>query len=74
MLSGVCLGITEHTRVPVSIIRFAFLFPAFAKLSRILLYVVLDLMMQAHPDDRATLLRFRLRRWWESVSARRVAT
>jgi phage shock protein PspC (stress-responsive transcriptional regulator) len=74
MLSGICLGIAERTKVPVGVIRLAFLVLAFAKMSGVLLYVVLDLLMQVHPDDRATLLRFRLRRWWSGRVARRVAS
>lgn len=70
MLSGVCLGIAERTSVPVGIIRLVFLVLVFARLSGVLLYVVLDLLMRVHPDDRATLLRFRLRRWWNNATAR----
>lgn len=64
-LSGVCAGIAETTRVPVSIIRLAFVALVFAKLSGFVLYIMLDLLMEVHPDDRASLLRFRIRRWLE---------
>lgn len=65
-LSGVCMGIAERTGVPVSIIRLAFIVLVLAKLSGFVLYIVLDLLMEVHPDDRASLLRFRIRRWWDT--------
>lgn len=65
-LSGVCTGIAEKTGVPVSIIRLAFIVLVLAKLSGFVLYIVLDLLMEVHPDDRASLLRFRIRRWWDA--------
>ena len=65
-ISGVCAGIAEKSGVPVALIRLAFLALLFAKLFGILLYLVLDMLMEVHPDDRASLLRFRIRRWWSS--------
>jgi phage shock protein PspC (stress-responsive transcriptional regulator) len=62
----VCAGIAEKTRVPVALIRLAFLALLFAKLFGIVLYLVLDMLMEVHTDDRASLLRFRIRRWWSS--------
>ena len=65
-LSGVCAGIAEATRIPVAIIRLAFIVLFVARLSGFVLYIVLDLLMEVHPDDRASLVRFRIRRWWSS--------
>ena len=65
-LSGVCAGIAEKTRVPVTIIRLAFIVLVLAKLSGFVLYLVLDLLMEVHPDDRASMLRFRIRRRWDA--------
>lgn len=72
-LSGVCAGIAEATRVPVSIIRLTFIALVLAKHSGFVLYIMLDLLMEVHPDDRSSLLRFRIRRWWEDRSRATVA-
>jgi len=61
-LSGVCLGLSEATGIPVNVYRLAFVALAFIKGAGILLYIVLDLAMPVHPDDRQYLLRFKLRR------------
>ncbi len=61
-LSGVCLGLSEATGISVNIYRLAFVALAFIKGAGILLYIVLDLAMPVHPDDRQYLLRFKLRR------------
>lgn len=72
-LSGVCVGLAESTGVPVAIIRLAFVALFLAKLSGLVLYVVLDLLMEVHPDDRASLLRFRIRRWWDARAGERAS-
>ena len=69
-ISGVCLGIAETTGVSVTTVRLVFLFLLFFKGLGLLLYVLLDLAMPVHPDDRQHLLRFKLRRWLEK---RRIA-
>lgn len=61
-LSGVCLGLSEATGISVNVYRLAFVALAFIKGAGILLYIVLDLAMPVHPDDRQYLLRFKLRR------------
>jgi phage shock protein PspC (stress-responsive transcriptional regulator)/predicted anti-sigma-YlaC factor YlaD len=70
VLSGVLLGLAEKLALRPSIIRLLFLslllalgFPAVA------LYILLDLSMQVHPDDRAGLLRFRIQRWMRKRAA-----
>jgi phage shock protein PspC (stress-responsive transcriptional regulator) len=65
MISGVCLGIAEATRVDVNVIRIAFVVLLLADGVGFWLYVLLALTMAVHPDDRQYLLRFRLRRWWQ---------
>ena len=65
-LSGVCLGIAEETGLPVWVVRLVFVLLAFGKMFGVALYLILDLLMEIHPDDRRLLLRFRIRRWWRS--------
>jgi phage shock protein PspC (stress-responsive transcriptional regulator) len=71
-LSGVCLGLAEWTHTPVGYWRLVFVLltllpPAAFGLG---LYVVLDLAMPVHPDDRPQLIRFRLARWWRGLRTR----
>ena len=63
-LSGVCLGLSEATGVHVTLIRLAFVVLAFADGAGIVVYVLLDLLMPMHPDDRQHLWRFRIARAW----------
>jgi phage shock protein PspC (stress-responsive transcriptional regulator) len=65
MLSGVCLGLAERFELNVSLVRLVFIVLLFADGLGFWLYVILDLAMPVHPDDRQHLLRFRLRRWFE---------
>jgi len=65
-LSGVCLGLSERTGIAPGIFRLIFVALACAKGTGIVLYILLDLVMPVHPDDRRNLLRFRLRRWLEA--------
>ena len=62
-LSGVCLGLSEQTGIPVGTIRLLFVVLAFVKGAGIILYVLLDLFLPVHPADRRNLLRFRVARW-----------
>jgi phage shock protein PspC (stress-responsive transcriptional regulator) len=63
-LSGVCLGLAEKTGAPVGALRLLFFVLALANGVGIWIYVVLDLLMPVHPEDRRHLLRFRILRWW----------
>jgi len=63
-LSGVCLGLADKTGIPVGILRLVFFVLALANGVGIWIYVVLDLLMPVHPEDRRHLLRFRALRWW----------
>jgi phage shock protein PspC (stress-responsive transcriptional regulator) len=63
-LSGVCLGLADKTGIPVVILRLLFFVLALVNGAGIWIYVVLDLSMPVHPEDRRHLLRFRLLRWW----------
>jgi phage shock protein PspC (stress-responsive transcriptional regulator) len=68
-LSGVCLGLAEKTGIPVGILRAVFFGLAFADGMGIWIYVLLDLSMPVHPEDRRYLLRFRFLRWWRKTRA-----
>jgi phage shock protein PspC (stress-responsive transcriptional regulator) len=68
-LSGICQGLSEATRVPVWIWRMAFVGLVFFKGTGLILYLLLDVVLPIHPDDRAGLLRFRIARWWRSRRA-----
>jgi phage shock protein PspC (stress-responsive transcriptional regulator) len=64
-LSGVCQGLGESFAIPVWILRMAFIALTFLSGWTIVLYLILDVIMQIHPDDRSELLRFRIARWWK---------
>jgi phage shock protein PspC (stress-responsive transcriptional regulator) len=70
VLSGVCLGLAEATGVSVVVLRLAFFALGVFQGAGIWLYIVLDLAMPIHPDDRQYLLRFRLRRAWDKTMRR----
>lgn len=63
MLSGVCLGLAEHFRWNVKYVRAAFVIASFFDGLGFWVYLILELAMRVHPDDRQYLRRFRLRRW-----------
>lgn len=63
-LSGVCLGLADKTDIPVGILRLGFFVLALVNGAGIWIYVLLDLLMPVHPEDRRHLLRFRVLRWW----------
>lgn len=65
MLSGVCLGIAEATKLNLSAIRLGFLALLFFHGAGFWLYLILDLAMPVHPEDRQHLWRFRIRRWMQ---------
>jgi phage shock protein PspC (stress-responsive transcriptional regulator) len=62
-LSGVCLGLAERFGWNVTIVRLVFLVALFFDGLGLWVYLVLELAMPVHPDDRQYMLRFRLRRW-----------
>lgn len=64
-LSGVCQGLAEAYRIPVWIVRTSFFALIFLKGAGVVLYLLLDVLLPIHPDDRETLLRFRIGRWWK---------
>lgn len=68
-LSGVCQGLAEATQVPVWIWRMAFFGLIFFKGAGVILYLLLDVALPIHPDDRADLLRFKIARWWKNRRA-----
>jgi phage shock protein PspC (stress-responsive transcriptional regulator) len=70
MISGVCLGIAQRFSLEVSLVRLVFFGLLFLHGAGFWLYLVLDLAMPVHPDDRQHLWRFRIRRW---LAARRMA-
>ena len=64
-LSGVCLGLAEATKLNVTAIRAAFLVLLFFDGAGFWLYLILDLAMPVHPEDRQHLWRFKVRRWMQ---------
>ena len=69
---GVCRGLAEAAELPVAVIRLGVMAPMLlGKPGWVIalgLYLLLDMSLEVHPEDRGLLLRFRLRRWLESVS------
>lgn len=63
-LSGVALGIAEALDVRVWIPRLVFVVLFFFDGAGLWIYILLDLLMPIHPEDRQHLLRFRIARWW----------
>lgn len=64
LLSGVALGLAEATKLNVSLIRTIFVLLLFFDGAGFWLYLILDLAMPVHPEDRQHLLRFKVRRWF----------
>ena len=64
-LSGVCLGLAEATKLNVTAIRAVFLVLLFFDGAGLWLYLILDLAMPVHPEDRQHLWRFKVRRWMQ---------
>lgn len=69
-LSGVCEGLAERTGLPVGLWRLGFVLLTFWHGAGLYLYVLLDIAMPIHPEDRPALLRFRLTRGVRSLWAR----
>ena len=70
MLSGVALGISEATNLSVNIVRLLFFGLVFFDGVGLILYVLLDLFMPVHPEDRQYMRRFQLRRWFRQGEGR----
>jgi phage shock protein PspC (stress-responsive transcriptional regulator) len=64
-LSGVCLGIAEATQLNVSLVRSVFALLLIFKGAGFWIYLILDLAMPVHPEDRQYMLRFKVRRWFQ---------
>ncbi len=64
---GVCRGLAEAGGIPVLVLRGAFVALMVAGktgvMIAIVLYLLLDMSLEVHPEDRGMLLRFRLKRW-----------
>lgn len=69
-LSGVCEGLAERTGLPVGLWRLGFVLLTFWHGAGLYLYLLLDIAMPIHPEDRPALLRFRLARGVRSLWAR----
>lgn len=63
LFSGVCLGLAERFKLNVTMVRLLFVVAIFFDGLGIWVYLILELAMPVHPDDRQHLRRFRLRRW-----------
>jgi phage shock protein C len=62
-LFGVCLGLAERFDWDVTLVRLLFVVSLFFHGLGFWVYVVLDVAMPVHPDDRQHMLRFRWKRW-----------
>jgi phage shock protein PspC (stress-responsive transcriptional regulator) len=64
---GVCRGLAEAAGLSVWVLRAGFILLLFGgKIGwaiAVSLYLLLDMSLRVHPEDRAYLLRFRFRRW-----------
>jgi phage shock protein C len=69
MVSGVCLGLSERSGISVGWLRVGFVLLMMFDGVGLLLYILLDLFMPVHPDDRQYLLRFKLRRMMARLRA-----
>jgi phage shock protein PspC (stress-responsive transcriptional regulator) len=72
-LSGVCVGLAERTGTPVWPWRLGFVVLALWGGKGVWLYLLLDLVMPLHPEDRQHLLRFRVARWLRRLWRPRLA-
>jgi phage shock protein PspC (stress-responsive transcriptional regulator) len=70
---GVCRGLAEASGLSVWVMRAAFILlllvgkPGVA--IGLFLYLLLDMSLEVHPEDRGQLLRFRFKRWLGRFSA-----
>ncbi len=69
MISGICRGIAEKLGIPVWVVRVAFVLLIFVQGIGFWGYLLLDIVLPIHPADRASLLRFRIARWWRAKIA-----
>jgi phage shock protein PspC (stress-responsive transcriptional regulator) len=69
-LFGVCQGLAEASGLSVWVLRAAVIVLLFGgKIGltiAVALYLLLDMSLQVHPEDRRFLLRFRFKRWREN--------
>jgi phage shock protein PspC (stress-responsive transcriptional regulator) len=67
---GVCRGLAEAAGLSVWVLRAVFILLLFGgKIGwaiAVPLYLLLDMSLQVHPEDRRLLLRFKFRRWREN--------
>jgi phage shock protein PspC (stress-responsive transcriptional regulator) len=63
-LQGICTGLAEYFRLPLWLVRLAFVWSFFAGLGGGTIYFLLAFLVDFHPDDRHHLLGFRIARWW----------
>lgn len=70
---GVCRGLAEAAGLSVWVIRVFFILLLFVGktgwLISVPLYLLLDMSLHVHPEDRGLLYRFRLNRWLARISA-----
>jgi phage shock protein PspC (stress-responsive transcriptional regulator) len=70
---GVCRGLAEAAGLPVAVFRVGvialLLVGKIGWMIAVPLYFLLDMSLEVHPEDRRLLLRFRFRRWLDSLSA-----
>ncbi len=70
---GVCRGLAETAGLPVAVIRAGFvallIIGKMGVAIALSLYLLLDMSLEVHPEDRGLLLRFRLKRWLDRRSS-----
>ena len=71
-VSGICYGLAERFQVPVWILRALFVVMCFYHWSGLVVYLVLDVFMPIHPEDRSHLWRFKfarkVRQWFPRMA------
>jgi phage shock protein PspC (stress-responsive transcriptional regulator) len=72
-LFGVCRGLAEASGLPAWVLRAFFVLLLLVGRSggaiALSLYLLLDMSLEVHPEDRARLYRFRFKRWLRRFSA-----
>lgn len=70
---GVCRGLAEAAGLPVAVLRVPFIALMFIGKAGVaiglLLYLLLEMSLEVHPEDRGLLLRFRVKRWLDRIFA-----
>ena len=69
-IDGVCLGIADAMGWSVTMVRLVFVLAIWLKGLGVVAYFLFGALTPVHPDDRRYMLRFKVKRAWESLRAR----